>query len=73
MSDATGRPLIIPTPLADNGIGPGSAGYSLFGSPVHVISGFPQIEPGAICLGFGDWEQAYLLVTRQSVQMTVDP
>lgn len=75
MSDATGRPLMIATPIADANMRAGLSGYSMFGSPIHVLNQFPGdiSMPGTIIMGFGDWEQCYLLVWRKSVSMLTDP
>jgi HK97 family phage major capsid protein len=52
MSDAMGRPLWSQAPG-------GEPGFMLAGSPVHIVTQFPDIAPGSTPLAFGNWEKTY--------------
>jgi HK97 family phage major capsid protein len=66
MSDANGRPLLNMMPQ-------GMAGYMLAGSPIIIVSQFPDVAPGATAVAFGDWRAAYTLVNRAATTITPDP
>jgi HK97 family phage major capsid protein len=71
MSDAVGRPVAPltgqPWPAA------GTSGFTIFGAPLHVVTQLPDPVPGACCIGFGNWREAYALVVRRGVTMVHDP
>jgi HK97 family phage major capsid protein len=53
ISDATGRPLMMQTPLMPGtATAPGS--YKLNGSPVVVVSQMPDCLPGSTPIGYGN-------------------
>ena len=65
MSDAMGRPIMLPSPVA-----PGQ--YIINGSPVILATQFPDVLPGSTPVAFGNWPQTYTLVTRKAVSMQID-
>jgi len=66
MSDASGRPLWGQAPAGD-------PGFQLAGSPVHIVTQMPDIQPGATPVAFGNWQKAYTIVWRKAVTLQVDP
>jgi len=66
MSDALGRPLMIDNPTQ-------GGQFLLNGSPIVIASQFPDVAPGACPVAFGDWKNAYMVVTRNATSMLVDP
>jgi HK97 family phage major capsid protein len=68
MSDASGRPLMLQTRM----LGQGSPGFTLLGSPILVVYQMPDYLPGATPIAYGNWKEAYLLVTRKALSMTPD-
>ena len=66
MSDAQSRPLWSALPE-------GAPGYMIAGSPITIASQFPDVGPGSTPVAFGNWKQAYTLVTRRAVTLQVDP
>src|SRR5262249_48026959 len=71
MSDASGRPIMLPVPVTQDGrVG---SGYMIAGSSVHVVTQMPDVPPGATPVAFGDWEQTYLVVTRKATALQPDP
>jgi HK97 family phage major capsid protein len=67
MSDASGRPIWTPAPH-DNGIG-----MTIAGSPIRLVNQMPDIAPGNCPVAFGNWPEAYAVVTRSGVNMLTDP
>jgi HK97 family phage major capsid protein len=66
MSDALGRPLMIPSPTA-------GGGFMINGSPVVLASQMPDVAAGNTAVAFGDWRKCYTLVRRQGTTMIPDP
>jgi len=66
MSDAINRPLWGQLPG-------GVPGFMLAGSPIVIVSQFPDVLPGATPIGFGDWKAAYTIVNRRATTMYTDP
>jgi HK97 family phage major capsid protein len=67
MSDATGRPLLLPTPIVD-GAARGSR-WSLAGWPLRIVSFMPDCQPGATPVLFGNLHELYQLVLRKGLSM----
>jgi HK97 family phage major capsid protein len=65
MSDSVGHPLILSNMQSQPGL-------SLFGSPIRIVSQFPDVAPGATPIGYGDWRRAYVIVRRSGPSMWVD-
>jgi HK97 family phage major capsid protein len=65
MSDATGRPLI--------GTLQTMPGFGFMGTPIQIVTQMPDVGPGATPVAYGDWRNAYLVVTRQGTNMIADP
>jgi HK97 family phage major capsid protein len=59
MSDATGRPLWSQVPG-------GEPGFQLAGSPVHIVTQMPDIQPGSTPVAYGNWERTYTIVWRKA-------
>jgi hypothetical protein len=58
MTDAAARPILLPVPITSDGrVG---SGFMIAGSPVHIVTQFPDVAPGSTPIAFGDWEQVYL-------------
>ena len=38
-----------------------------------MVTQVPDVAPGAVCLGFGNWREVYVLVVRKGVTMVHDP
>jgi HK97 family phage major capsid protein len=72
MSDAVGRPLMLPTPLTETGR-PAGARFSIAGFPVIIANFMPDVAPGSTPVLFGDLEATYTLVHRKGTTMTPDP
>src|SRR6516225_6186014 len=66
MSDALNRPLWGQLPG-------GVPGFMLAGSPIVIVSQFPDVQPGATPVAFGDWKAAYTIVNRRATTMLADP
>jgi HK97 family phage major capsid protein len=66
MSDTTGRPLI-------GSLTGAMPGFGFMGVPVNIVSQLPDVAPGAVCVAYGNWQQAYTVLTRQGVTMVADP
>ena len=47
--------------------------FMIAGSPVRIVSQFPDVAPGSTPVAFGDWKSAYRLVVRKAVSMQFDP
>ena len=62
MSDAIGRPLMIANPTL-------GGQFMIAGSPVRIVSQFPDVAPGATPVAFSDWKSVYRLVIRKTVTM----
>ena len=60
MSDAMGRPLMLPSPVA-----PGQ--WLVNGSPVYLNTFMPDAVPGATPVAFGNWRQVYVIVIRRGI------
>lgn len=69
-STPEGRPLIAAFPQT---ISPSATGFSLFGSPITIAQQMPDVAPGNIVAGFGNWREAYMVVNRRAVTMQQDP
>lgn len=69
MTDATGRPVMIASPI----MGQALPQFTLFGSPITIVSQMPDPAPGALAVAYGDWAETYLLVTRRAMTMFPDP
>jgi hypothetical protein len=67
MSDATGRPLLLPTPVVD-GAAPGSR-WSLAGWPLRIVSFLPDVMPGSTPVMFGNLRELHQLVVRKGLSM----
>jgi HK97 family phage major capsid protein len=67
MSDGIGRPLFAPSPIQNE------VGFQLNGSPVHIITQFPDCLPGNTPVMFANLQQLYILVVRQNTTLQVDP
>jgi HK97 family phage major capsid protein len=72
MSDASGRPIWAPLPAFAPG-GASGIGMSIAGSPVQIASQMPDVLPGATPVAFGNWPEAYAVVTRSGLTMLPDP
>jgi HK97 family phage major capsid protein len=72
MSDASGRPLLLPTPVIGDG-GQRGGSFSVAGWPITIVSQMPDLQPGSAPVMFGDLSAAYLLVSRRAVTMIADP
>jgi HK97 family phage major capsid protein len=48
----------------------GSPGFTLEGSPINIVSQFPDVAPG---VAFGNWRAAYTIVDRKAVTPIADP
>jgi HK97 family phage major capsid protein len=70
MSDALGRPIWTSYPSSDGRVG---GGFQIAGSPVRVVSQFPNAEPGTTPILFADLEALYLVVQRRGLTFQVDP
>jgi HK97 family phage major capsid protein len=66
MSDANGRPIMLPSPVA-----PGA--YLINGSPVYLATLFPDVAPGAVPVAFGNWKKTYTIATRRGITWQADP
>lgn len=66
LSDAGGRPIMIASPREDGQL-------VLFGSPVNIVTQMPNIGAGNTPVGFGNWNEAYMIVNRKAVTMQIDP
>lgn len=66
MSDGIGRPLWSQLPG-------GEPGFQLNGSPVTIVTQFPDVAPGATPVMFGNLRQAYTMCVRQATTMRPDP
>jgi len=49
------------------------APFLIGGVPVIIAPGMPNVETGATPVAFGNWNRAYMVVTRKGVTMTQDP
>ena len=65
LSDAIGRPLMVASPTDP-------AKLMIAGFPLTIVTQMPDPNPGAICVAFGQWDQAYRVVYRKPVSMLVD-
>jgi HK97 family phage major capsid protein len=72
ISDAAGRPLLLPTPLTETGR-PAGARFSIAGFPVIIANVMPDVAPGSTPILFGDLEATYTLINRKATTMTPDP
>ena len=68
MSGADGRPIWSMMPERD-----GRVGFMIAGAPVRVIAEMPDVMAGSTPVAYGNWQEAYTLVTRSGLQMQVDP
>jgi HK97 family phage major capsid protein len=66
MSDGIGRPLWTQLPG-------GAPGFMLNGSPVQIVTHFPDCLPGNTPVAFGNLKQPYTLVNRAGTTMIPDP
>jgi HK97 family phage major capsid protein len=66
MSDASGRPLWNQMPGAQPSL-------TFAGFPVHIVTWMPDVQPGAVPIAFGNWREAYCVVTRQGTTIRPDP
>src|SRR5262249_48485150 len=66
-SDAIGRPLFAPSPIQNQ------VGLMLNGSPVHIVTQFPDCLPGSCPVMFADLKQLYILAVRQATTLQTDP
>jgi HK97 family phage major capsid protein len=73
MSDANGRPIMIPVPLGTPGTNVTPAAFSIAGTRVALASQMPDVAPGATPVAFGNWNEAYMVVNRRAVTMQHDP
>jgi HK97 family phage major capsid protein len=76
LSDANGRPVMIPIPLATAGgnyPNPGAVQWSLMGTPVNLAQMMPDVAPGATPIAYGNWQLVYMVVNRKAVTMQQDP
>ena len=65
MTDAMQRPIWTQMPGEE-------PGYMLAGSPIHIVTQFPDIAPGSTPIAFGNWKRVYMVVWRKAVTMTTD-
>jgi len=70
MSDAMGRPLLLPVPITEGARG---GGFTFAGWPIIVVDQFPDIAPGSTPVAFGNWRETYLVVTRKATAVQMDP
>jgi len=66
MSDTANRPLW-------NQLPGGQPGFQFAGAPINIVSQLPDVASGATPVCYGNWSQAYTLVTRKAISMTTDP
>jgi len=66
MTDAMQRPIWGQMPGEE-------PGFQLAGSPIHIVTQMPDINPGSTPVAFGNWERAYTIVWRKAVTVQVDP
>jgi len=66
MSDANGRPIMSAGPTE-------ATPFLLGGVPVVIAPLMPNVEPGSTPVAYGNWNQAYMVVTRKAVTMQQDP
>src|SRR5215510_9592047 len=66
MSDANGRPIMMAGPTE-------AAPFLLNGMPVTIATQMPNVAPGALPIAFGNWREAYTVVTPKAVTMQSDP
>jgi HK97 family phage major capsid protein len=66
MSDAIGRPLFGPLPS-------GRPGLQFAGFPIVIANQLPDVVPGACPVIFGNFKEAYTVVTRIGLTMRPDP
>ena len=66
MSDALGRPIMLPSPVA-----PGQ--YVMNGSPILINTWMPDCVAGATPIAFGNWPATYTIVNRRGITMQLDP
>src|SRR5262249_6322365 len=66
-TDAIGRPLFAPSPVQNQ------VGLMLNGSPIHIVTQFPDCLPGNCPVMFADLKQLYILVIRQNTTLQTDP
>lgn len=73
LSDASGRPIMIPMPLGTSGttVSPGT--MSLNGSPVQIVTQMPDVAAGSVPIAYGNWNETYMVVNRKAATMQVDP
>jgi HK97 family phage major capsid protein len=65
-STAEGRPLFGQLPS-------GLPGLQFAGSPIVIVSQLPDVAPGSTPIAFGNWKEAYTVVTRSATTMRPDP
>jgi HK97 family phage major capsid protein len=65
-STAEGRPLFGQLPS-------GLPGLQFAGSPIVIVSQMPDVAPGSAPIAFGNWKEAYCVVTRSATTMRPDP
>ena len=68
MSDAAGRPILASFPQDIQ-----SNTFLLNGSPMTIVTQMPDVAPGTTPIGFGNWNEVYLVVNRKAVTMQQDP
>lgn len=73
MSDASGRPIMIPIPLGTPGANVVPGTFSLNGTPTQIVTQMPDVAPGATPVAYGNWNEAYVVVNRKAVTMQQDP
>ena len=73
MSDANGRPIMIPMPLGIPGTNVLPGTMSLNGSPIQIVTQMPDPLPGALAIAYGNWNETYMTVTRKATTLQVDP
>lgn len=73
MSDATGRPIMIPMPVGTPGTNVLPGTMSLNGTPVNIVTQMPDVAPGSTPVAYGNWNEVYMVVNRKAVTMQQDP
>lgn len=73
MSDAAGRPLMMPIPLGAAGGATLPGSFALNGTAVQIVTQMPDVAPGATPVAFGNWNDVYMIVQRKAVTMQQDP
>lgn len=66
MTDASTRPLWTSLPGTE-------PGFSIAGTPIHIVTQMPDVAPGATPIAYGNWKKVYMIIWRKAVTMTTDP